>query len=47
MAILSRARRRNVAKIQFFVLSTSAFLLIHGIMARSFSPTFSIGCLES
>jgi hypothetical protein len=23
------------------------FLLIHGIMARSFSPTFSIGCLES
>src|SRR5438876_3562552 len=28
---------------QFLVLSTSARCLIHGIMARSFSPTCSIG----
>ena len=28
---------------QFFALSTSAFSLIHGIMPRSCSPTFSIG----
>src|SRR5262245_19216874 len=27
---------------QFFALSTSLFLAIHGIMARSFSPTCSI-----
>src|ERR1700730_1204785 len=32
---------------QFFALSTSAFALIHGIMARSFSPTCSIGCCAS
>jgi len=29
---------------QFLLLSTSAFCLIHGIIARSFSPTSSIGC---
>src|SRR3546814_967106 len=29
---------------QFFDLSTSLFLAIHGIIARSSAPTFSIGC---
>jgi hypothetical protein len=29
---------------QFRALSTSLFLAIHGIMARSFSPICSIGC---
>src|SRR5262249_56552897 len=32
---------------QFFVLSTSAPFLIHGIMSRSFSPTCSIGWAAS
>src|SRR4029079_1027087 len=32
---------------QFLSLSTSAFALIHGIMARSFSPTCSIWCCAS
>ena len=32
---------------QFRALSTSLFLLIHGIMARSFSPTSSIGWRRS
>src|ERR1700754_3423127 len=32
---------------QFFVLSTSAPFLIHGIMSRSFSPTCSIGWVAS
>lgn len=29
---------------QFFVLSTSRFCAIHGIIARSFWPTFSTSC---
>src|SRR6187200_1627672 len=32
---------------QFLLLSTSALALIQGIMARSFSPTCSIGCSAS
>src|SRR5258706_8840735 len=32
---------------QFLALSTSALALIQGIMARSFSPTSSIGCWAS
>src|ERR1700677_4956995 len=31
---------------QFLVLSTSAFLLIHGIIARSLAPTSSMGCSD-
>src|SRR2546430_7790977 len=31
----------------FFVLSTSAPFLIHGIMSRSLTPTSSIGCCAS
>src|SRR6185437_2933716 len=40
-------RPRPAQPSQFFVLSTNAFLLIHGIIARSFSPTCSIGCSDS
>jgi len=29
---------------QFFVLSTSLLAAIHGIIARSLSPTFSMSC---
>src|SRR5579871_393359 len=36
-------RRPRRPRLQFFALSTSLFLPIHGIMARSFSPTSSIG----
>src|SRR4029077_15898814 len=32
---------------QFFVLSTSAPFLIHGIMSRSLAPISSIGCVAS
>src|SRR3954469_3570913 len=32
---------------QFFVFSTSAPFLIHGIMSRSLTPTSSIGCAAS
>ena len=34
-------------KSQFFVLSTRAPFLIHGIMSRSLTPTSSIGCWAS
>jgi hypothetical protein len=32
------------AAAQFLLRSTSRLALIHGIIARSFSPTFSISC---
>jgi hypothetical protein len=38
-----RAVARRRPTVQFFALSAKAFFPIHGIMARSFSPTSSIG----
>jgi len=38
------SRRRPVAPRQFFDLSTSRFSAIHGIIARSLSPTCSMSC---
>src|SRR6266700_615525 len=45
-AELGHARERGPEG-QFRLLSTSALALIHGIMARSFSPICSIGCWAS
>src|SRR3978361_1582963 len=50
--MLARSRLRDLAKYleletQFFVLSTSAPFLIHGILSRSLAPISSIGCSAS
>ena len=40
----ARVRGHERERLQFLALSTSCPLLIHGIIARSFAPTCSIGC---
>src|SRR6478735_1756193 len=42
-----RAPHHEGRKVQFFVLSTKAPFLIHGIMSRSLAPISSIGWVAS